>query len=265
MNISHISVSRKNLFDECPQKYKYHYHLKVPIQGTEPFYFIYGKIIHKIAEVFVEEKGKRTIGEVSQDVLRGKIEVEDGVKAPKIPNDYKKRMPEHLRAIQVLTESMGHEGLTEHNFRYDLDPPNNKCVVGFIDRLVIKDGKAIIIDYKTTKKGKWRKNRATVTQDLQLRCYALIVHKEFGIAPEAIKAALCYLEGGEIIGAQFTAQTLENTHKELLDAYNQIQEANPDHVRGKVGYHCDRCDFRQMCPFYKPMVVWDGDMSKLPK
>ena len=70
----HISVSRKQTWSECQQKYKYKYHLKLPEQ-SQP-YFIYGKVIHKIAEIYVQEQGKRPIEEISRDCLKGKIEVE---------------------------------------------------------------------------------------------------------------------------------------------------------------------------------------------
>jgi ATP-dependent helicase/DNAse subunit B len=51
MNIEHISVSRYQVFVECKQKYKYRYHLAIKPDKPEPFYFTYGKIVHKIAEV----------------------------------------------------------------------------------------------------------------------------------------------------------------------------------------------------------------------
>ena len=76
MNINHISVSRKKTYDRCAQQYKYRYHLKVPIE-QEQIYFTYGKIVHKIAEEYVRRKGESTIGEVSTEVLRGKILLEE--------------------------------------------------------------------------------------------------------------------------------------------------------------------------------------------
>ena len=56
MNITHMSVSRKNLWDECRKKYYYKYHVKLKPEEPEPFWFTYGKIIHKIAEEYIEKK-----------------------------------------------------------------------------------------------------------------------------------------------------------------------------------------------------------------
>jgi CRISPR/Cas system-associated exonuclease Cas4 (RecB family) len=266
MDINHISVSRKKVYDECAQKYKYKYHLKVPSPVEEPFYFIYGKMVHKIAEEYVRNRGKRTLGEVANDILSGKIEIERGVKAPKLPPEYNKRLPGHLRSIQSLTEKIGTDGEVEYSFEYDLDPPNKKNIVGFIDRLIFKEEKVFVIDYKTTKKGKYRVNKNTVKTDLQLRAYARIVQKKFDIEAKNIRVALHYLEGGDLIAASYSDKSLDNIEKELLNAYNQIVEHDPEDVRGKVGWYCQRCEYKTLCPFFKSSnsrVVWDGDMSKL--
>jgi len=39
MNIEHISVSRAKTYKQCPQHYKYHYHLKLSSPVEEPFFF----------------------------------------------------------------------------------------------------------------------------------------------------------------------------------------------------------------------------------
>lgn len=268
MHIQHISVSRKKCFSLCSQQYKFRYHLKLEIPGPEPFYFVYGKIIHKIAETYVERSGEHSIGDIAQEVLRGKLEIEPGKTCPEIPVDYKRKMQKHLRAIQNLTERIGTDGMVEYEFKYDLDPPNNRCVTGFIDRLVIRGDKAFIIDYKTTKKGKFRVNKQTVTEDMQLRTYARVVQRNFGIKPENIKCALYYLEGEELVACQYSEASLINAEKELLADYLKIEASDPDKVWGNVGWHCKNCDYCSICPFYQTnnlnsVPSWDGNMDEL--
>lgn len=272
MDITHISVSRKKCYDTCAQQYKFRYHLKVPRPGEEPIYFVYGKIVHKIAEEYVRQKGEVSIGDISKDVLRGKIEVEAGQVASELPPDYKRKLTRNLRAIQNLTERIGFDGELEYPFEYDLQPPNNKKIVGFLDRLILRGDKAYIIDYKTTKKGKWRVNSSTVKQDLQLRCYARVVQRQFNLKPENISAALYYLEGEELVASKYTEASLALVEQELLDAYDQISEADPDKVWGRVGWHCKNCDYASICPFYKENEGtgtgnapkdWDGDLTVL--
>lgn len=268
MNINHQSVSRKKCYDTCPQQYKFRYHLKVPRPGEEPFYFTYGTIVHKVAEVFVENNGELSIGDISKDIMRGKIPIDKfGRKAPPLPSDYQRKYQKHLRAIQRLTERIGMDGIVEHRFHYDMDPPNERFVTGFIDRLIVRDDKAFIIDYKTTKKGKWRVTKNTVKDDLQLRMYARVIQREFNLKPENIQAALFYFEGEEIIACRYSEESLMAAEKELLDAYKMIENADPDKVWGRVGWHCKNCDYATMCQFYKPestaQTAFDGNMDSL--
>lgn len=263
MDINHISVSRKKCYDTCSQQYKFKYHLKVPRPGEEPIYFLYGTIVHKIAELYVENKEQIPIGEICKDVLRGKYELE-GKQGPFVlPEEYSKKLQKHLRAIQNLTNKIGSDGLIEHHFEYDLDPPNKKLVTGFIDRLIIKNDNAFIIDYKTTKKGKWRVNKETIKDDLQLKCYSRVVQRDFGIKPENIKAALFYLDGENLIGCQYSEESLMNVEEELKNAYMEIEKADPDKVWGRVGWHCKNCDYNTICPFYSGDTNYSGEIVKL--
>jgi hypothetical protein len=255
MNIEHISVSRYQTFQKCSWQYKLKYHDKVVPPGEEPFYFVYGKIVHKIAEEYVRGGGQYLLAEVAADVVNGKIDIEKGKdgageKAPPIPMDYKRRMPEHLSAIKKLTDQIGYDGVLEWPFHYDLDPPNGRFIKGFIDRVVVKDGSAWIIDYKTTKKGPYRKDAQTIKKDLQLRAYARVVWKEFGIHPSRIKGALYYLEGANLIPTGFTEDSCLSAEAELLEAYRQIHALPPEKAYGNVGFHCRWCDFRPLCKFY---------------
>lgn len=256
MDITRISVSRKQIWDECQAKYKYKYHLKTPSPEEEPFYFVFGKIIHKIAEEYVNNNGKLHLSEVTEMVLGGDIPLEEyndeATYAPaKMPPEYKKRFPGMLRSIEKLTKQIGFNGETEIEFEYDLSPPNEKCVTGVIDRVVERDGMFFIIDYKTSKPGKFRKTRENIIYDLQLRCYSRVVQKKYNIPAERIKAALYYLEGGDLIAAQYSDQALENAENDLLQAYHDIENKDENDVWGRTGPHCNRCEYRSICPFFR--------------
>lgn len=269
MHIQHLSVSRKKCFRTCPCQYKFRYHDKVKSPLDEPEYFVYGKIVHKIAEEYVRRKGAQSIGEICQEVMRGKIVLDEGVQiTPTLSPEYTRKLQKHLRSIQKLTDQIGFDGEVEWGFTYDLDPPNNRNLVGFIDRLIVRPPKAFIIDYKTTKKSKWRTNKSNVTQDLQLRTYARMVQKHFGIKAGDIKTALYFLEGEELVAASFSDASLALVEADLKEEYLTIEAADPDKVWGTVGNHCKFCDYRTICPFYKPtsekVLAWDGDLNNLP-
>jgi ATP-dependent exoDNAse (exonuclease V) beta subunit len=250
-----MSVSRKTLWDECEKKYYYKYHLNLKPEEEEPFYFTYGKIIHKIAEEYVNEKGNKNLSEVTKLVVEGKISLEkrekEEVFAPKIPLEYKLRMSDHLRQLEKITNQIGFDGKLEWDFKYDLDPPNNKFVIGFIDRLVERKNNYFILDYKTTKRGKFRKDSKSIKSDLQLRTYARIVQKQFNVPAENISAALFYLEGGNLVSCKFSQKSLEEAEEILLNCYNEIENKKPEEAWGNVGSHCPRCEYSKICPFFK--------------
>lgn len=251
MNIEHISVSRKQCFDTCQAQYKYRYHLKIVSDQPVADHFTYGKIVHKVAEHYVMEKGKIPIETIASEVLNGKILLEANNPSPPLPSQYKQKFPIHLKNIKTITDKIGFDGELEWEFNYDLQSPNNKKIKGFIDRLIIRGDKYFILDYKTTKQGIWRKNKSNISKDLQLRTYGKIVQNTFGAKPENIKAALFYLEGSEIVSTGFTQESLDSAQQELIDTYDQIAYTDPVIVLGSVGSHCRFCDYRKICTFYK--------------
>ena len=246
----HMSVSRRQTWAECPAKYKFRYHLKIVPDVPEAPWFVYGKLVHKIAEVYVEKQGKIDIQDIAKDCLAGNIVVEEGKGPPQLVGDYTTKLWTHIKCIKQLSDKIGYDGHLEHPFYYDLDPPHGYYVKGFIDRLIIRGDKFFILDYKTTKKGKWRKNPNTIRQDLQLRFYARVVQKEFNAKPENIQAALYYLEGPELVATRFNEGMLLTAEKELYDTFKEIVNTKPNDVWGRVGDQCKRCDYRKTCPFY---------------
>lgn len=244
----HISVSRKQCWDTCQAQYKYKYHDKIKVDLPVQPWFIYGDLVHKIAEVYVQEKGKIPIEKIANDFISGKKDVK-GQKVD-LNEEYKRKLPKHLTLIKNLSDRIGFDGHLEWPFKFDLNPPHKHNIVGFIDRLIIRGEKYFIIDYKTTKKGMYQKTKATIKNDLQLRCYARIVQKEFNAKAENIRAALFYLEGGNLVDARWDDETLLNTEKEMYDTYNNIISTTPEDVYGRIGNHCKNCDFRKHCTFY---------------
>lgn len=260
MRIEHISLSRLNVFNQCQQLYKYKYHLKIPSPIEEPFYFTYGKIVHKIAETYVENKKQIPLGQIALNIFDGKMPIEEG-NPPKyapatLPDDYRRRFAVHIKNLCKITDQLGFDGVVEYDFLYDLDPPNNRCVKGFIDRLIPKNNnKYVIIDYKTSKDSPYNKTQETIVHDLQLRIYARIIQKQKNIPAQNISAALYYLETGSLVGARFSEKSLAQAEEIFLNGYKQIENTNEHGVWGNVQNHCSRCDYRSICPFLKKEQV----------
>lgn len=255
MKIDHISISRESTWNECKKKYYYRYHQGI-LPPVEPIYFLYGKIVHKIIEVYTLARGKRDINEIVKAVLSGDIELEEGKdgkpgkKAGPLPSDYLAKLPVHLRSFMQLTKSIGTQGEVEWKFEHDLDPPNGRKLVGVIDRLLLLKDLCFIIDYKTTKVGPYRKTKATIGGDLQLQCYARMAQKHYGYKADQIRCALFFLDGCEVVDTKFSQETIDGVEKRLLEVYKSIQTADPDTTPGTVGKHCYRCDYKNICAYF---------------
>jgi CRISPR/Cas system-associated exonuclease Cas4 (RecB family) len=251
MLIDHLSVSRTGCFEQCQQQYKYRYHLKVIPDKPEQIYFTYGKLVHKAAEIFVENKGAMPMLDIVRNLLNGSISFEGSQNLHRLNQDYHRKLWQHTQFIEKFTHKVGFDGELEYKMEYDLDPPNNKKFLGFIDRLIIKNDKAIIIDYKTSKNNAWRKTKQNIGYDLQLNAYALYVHEHFKIKPEDIQAALVYLEDPQVISTNFTEPRLIETKQKLKKAFYEIEGVDEATVFGNVGNHCKRCDYSDKCPFFR--------------
>ena len=251
MLIEHLSVSRTQCFDLCQQQYKYRYHLKVVPDKPEQIYFLYGKLVHKAAELYVENKGKTPINEIGKKLMLGQIPFEGSQNLDRLTNDYARKFYVHLSAVEKLTAKVGFDGLLEHKIEYDLDPPNNKKLLGFIDRLIIKNETALIIDYKTSKDNAWRKNTETIKSDLQLNAYAFVVNEQFGIKPENIHAALFYLEGSKMVSTNFKMENLQKCKELLKKTFLNIESIDENKALANIGNHCYRCDYSNICPYFR--------------
>lgn len=251
MNINHISVSRADTYKQCPYKYRYRYHLNV-IPDTTPFYFTFGKIVHKVIEEYTKSQGNESLNELTKQVLSGNIELEPGKVAPSLQYKDLTRLNLHLENFLKLTDKIGTTGDVEFPFDIDLDPPNNRKWVGFIDRLIRTNNKFFIVDYKTTKPGKFRKDKESIKYDLQIQGYCWIVRKLFNVDAKDIRAALYYLEDAQLIDAgTFTNEILDAIPSKMLSIYKTIENHDPNQVIGITGDHCRLCDYKDICCFYK--------------
>jgi ATP-dependent exoDNAse (exonuclease V) beta subunit len=256
MKIEHISVSRKQTWDTCQQQYLYKYHLeRTPL--ARPIYLTYGSIVHKIAEEYVRAKGERTITSVAAAVMDGEIPLKDGhVPEGGLKGEYAIKLPRHLAAIKKLTDRIGFDGDIEREFSMDIDadPKTGEVRVakGIIDRLFQRGNTLCILDYKTSRRGWWRKTAATIGGDLQLRFYARAVQKETGAKASEIHAAIFHCEGEELIGTYFSEESLAAAEDELRRAYRAIVATPPEAAVPSVGQHCKRCSFNIHCPHYRP-------------
>jgi CRISPR/Cas system-associated exonuclease Cas4 (RecB family) len=247
LKIKHISISRSGVWEECQVKYRYKYHLEVLPTKPEPPYFAYGKLVHKAAEIYVKEKGTLPIRKIASDLLTG-LHTEE-FKNLKLSKEYKDKLPIHLDNIEKITTNIGYEGLLEYEIKLDMLPPNEKYLLGYVDRIIFKEDKTMILDYKTTKAGFYQKNNTTIKEDLQLRTYAYYICKKFNLKPESVFCCLYYLENKKLVCTNYTEKQMESAIEFLRENYNIIESTDESQARPNIGNHCRRCDFQNICPY----------------
>jgi len=253
-----LSVSKIKTFKTCAAQYRFNYIDRLPKKTRD--YHTYGKFTHEILETFHQKKidgSKLSNGALMNKCFESACEsFKDNLTAEQKQEGFD-TMLVYLDKISDKNHSASNQVVgVEESFWVDID--DKVLLRGFIDRTQMdSDGWFHVADYKTSKKGKYRKTKApgprSIIHDLQLRCYAKVVQKEFGVPAENIKAALYYLEGGNLIGAKFSQESLDAAEEVMLNAYNRIEAKDPDKVVGTVGPHCTRCDYRSICPFYKAL------------
>lgn len=244
LTCEHMSVSRYETWRNCQAQYKHRYHLKTIVEEAEADYLTYGKLIHEIAEQYVNNGGYKTIQKIGKEILIGKH----------LPQKYKKRFAKDLSSLEKITNKFGFSGETEWDFKYDLIPPEGLYITGIIDRLIFIKKKIFILDYKTTqKKSSFRKNEGNISKDLQLNIYAKAVQREFGTHAKDIHAALFYLDGAELIETTFDQDRIDSAETQLANTLKEIKETNTDNIIAWHDYKCNYCPYKNVCEFYKPM------------
>ncbi len=232
----HFSYSQLESFRKCPLEYKFRSILKIPIRGKSVFSF--GKTIHATLYRFVKEQNldlkilykiydEEWINDWYQSLEEQKEFKEKGKKILKsFYEDFKNNN-------KVL--SINDELALEKNFQLKL---NGDVIIGTIDRIEEIKGGVEIIDYKT---GSPKKTLAKEDK-LQLLIYALASKQVLGLNP--VKLTYYYLEDCSKASFEVKEGMLEKTEEELKDLMNKIKRSN---FKPSSGWHCQFCDFRDIC------------------
>lgn len=187
------SYSSLDLFKQCPHKY---YRLRVKKDVKEPYqeHLQYGLKVHKAAEEYIE-------------------------KGTPIPPEY----AEMLAPIEKFKEMDG-EKLCEYRMGLtrNLEPCkfSDKYVWwrGIADLIVIKnDGRAYVVDYKTSKSSKFADMK-------QLEILSLALFKHFPHVKK-VKAGLLFVVANDFVTSEFEAETSKPLWTKWFDDSGRLEKA----------------------------------------
>ncbi len=226
----------------CPLKYKYVQILRVPIMQHHTV--IYGKALHNAVQEYHRRK-----------VSKQKVTVEDLIKVFEgswrsegfLTREHEeKRLKAGRLSLEnffaVQEKSKFSPTYVEKEFKFMI---GNNRIIGRWDRIDIRDGKPVIVDFKSSEIQKQKEATKRAKESLQLSLYALAYKEKYGEIPE--RGELYFLESGLVGIARKTKEDLEKTIEKVKEASSGIQAVN---YEAKPSYFaCRYCAYQAICPY----------------
>ena len=208
--------------------------------------FSFGRTIHNTLYDFINQYSKekidlqkllqiydqRWIEEWYQDKKQRDEYYQQGKKSLTcFHNDYIKRNP----SILLINEKPALE--QEFNLKI-----GEYTINGKIDRIDQLDDGVEIIDYKTGQAKEKLKDR----EKEQLLIYQIASEQVFGLKPK--KLTYCYLDEGKELSFLGTDEDKEKQKEKIISLIQEIKDSNFD---PNPGWHCQFCDFKNICQYAK--------------
>lgn len=225
----------------CPLKYKYVNILRVPI--LEHHTVIYGRAMHEAVTRYFQLRMQGKLMELADllNVFRENFDPQGFLDV--------QHQEERLRTGCAALERFFSEEATrkwqpkfiEKDFSFILE---NNRISGRFDRVDERDGKTVIVDFKTSNIQKQKDADKRARESLQLGLYALAYKNIFGIDVESVE--LHFLESGLIGSGKIEEETLEEVKEKVRLVSEGIRKQNfaatPQYMA------CTYCAYNQICP-----------------
>lgn len=216
------SVSKIKTYDMCKLKYKLHYIDKIWPEEEPTDDIIFGRLVHKAAEIYdVERDNRKEIVKLVKEF-------------PKLGKDYKSMIGSTYKSVIDFLKRHTNPAKKELNLKFTFD---NFSITGYVDRLIENDKTYTCIDYKTSRYA------TTKYHMFQLKFYNLLVSKNYDVNPSKIRMMLYFPRPDQEEKKLFSKRDIDLFEKELKDKVREI-ESNTD-WSPTPGHHC------KWCPFYK--------------
>jgi len=232
-----LSASAIDNYKLCPLRFKLDRDWRIP--GEVSGALQYGASMHRVLRTYYDSikagrpKSQEEILQLFRDDLRS-----EAIADPYQHDLYEAQGLAQLREFVAAAEGDAAEVLhTEEYFNIKI---GMTTLVGRIDRMDrVGEGQVVIVDYKTGKP----KSQEDADESLQLSLYALAAREKWGYVPERL--AFHNLDGNTMISTARSAIQLEEAQIEVEKIAAKIADGK---FEPKVGYHCNSCAYRGICP-----------------
>lgn len=233
-----LSASAVETYETCPLQFKFEREWKLSRQLHAAVQ--YGAAMHRVLRTYFDSiRLNRT--KPDDEMLQL---FRDDLLSCGIEDEYQRAL--YLQqGTQQLKDFLtaAHSSLTPNVLHteewFDVHIAGTK-LAGRIDRIdLASDGSVNIVDYKTGK----ARSQDDADESLQLSIYAMAAQEKWGYRIGEL--SFHNLEGNVTIISKRTEFQLEQARERVRDAARNIADGN---FQPKVGFHCNFCSFRGLCP-----------------
>ena len=244
-----ISPSRASDYKRCPLQYRLRAIDKIPEPSTEAQ--VKGTLVHAVLEeMFAWPREERTYPAAVKRLKPNweKMREADPACAEPVADEYQLLVDARtlLRGYFTMENPLGFDAQAQE-LPVDFTLPNGVPVRGFIDRVdIAPTGEVRVVDYKT---GKKPLPRYSQDAQFQMRFYALVYWRMFGVVPTQLK--LMYLKVMDSMILAPSREELEYFERDLAELWFKIEaDGKAGTFRPQQSKLCGWCAFQHLCPVF---------------
>ncbi len=259
-----LSPSQINTYLRCPRKWFYRYILKIPEEETFPL--ARGKAVHSVLEDFYDYKpaGGMSFSDLEKALMRrGRMLLSEHWRKQNIPQNFPEEDIDDTQEIidrfvtrvvwKVRTYFKKYGDLSKS---WNYAKPKRReyhirdedlGIQGFIDAVLEKNGKVILVDYKTSS---IYIHPHSSDYERQLMLYGLMYKRDTGV--QASVASIDYLLYGEMFSMPIREEMLQEAEV-LIKAVRAKMDSKKmeDYPRDDEEKFCNWCSYQEIC--------WSGE------
>lgn len=244
-----LSPSRASDYKRCPLQYRFRAIDRLPEPSTEAQ--VKGTLVHAVLEeMFSWPREERTYPAAVKRLKPTweQVRIDDPTCAVPVEDDYQMLVDARtlLRGYFTMENPLGFDAHAQE-MPVDFTLPNGVPVRGFIDRVdIAQTGEVRVVDYKT---GKKPLPRYSQDAQFQMRFYALVYWRLFGVVPTQLK--LMYLKVMDSMILTPSREELEYFERDLAELWWKIEaDGKAGSFRPQQSKLCGWCAFQSLCPAF---------------
>ena len=244
-----LSPSRASDYKRCPLQYRFRAIDRLPEPSTEAQ--VKGTLVHAVLEeMFTWPREERTYPAAVKRLKPTweQMRIDDPTCAEPVEDDYQLLVDARtlLRGYFTMENPLGFDAHAQE-MPVDFTLPNGVPVRGFIDRVdIAQTGEVRVVDYKT---GKKPLPRYSQDAQFQMRFYALVYWRLFGVVPTQLK--LMYLKVMDSMILTPSREELEYFERDLAELWWKIEaDGKAGSFRPQQSKLCGWCAFQSLCPAF---------------